>query len=121
MYETRDQPIISRRAFLGRMARHGGLALSLIVGSLAVGMIGYIGLAGLGPVDAFLNAAMLLGGMGPVSPLDDDAAKLFAGLFALYSGMVFLAVAAVMGAPLLHRVLHRFHLESSDGPAASPD
>lgn len=121
MYETRNQPKLSRRAFMGRMARHGGLALAIVVGSLAIGVAGYMGLAGLGPVDAFLNAAMLLGGMGPVSPLDNDAAKVFAGVFALYSGMVFLAVAAVLGAPLLHRLLHRFHLDAETPQAASSD
>lgn len=114
MYESRDEPLISRRAFALRLARHAFLALALLGGSLAIGIAGYVSLAHLGPIDAFLNAAMILGGMGPVDPLPDDGAKLFAGFYALYSGVVFLVVVGVVFAPILHRILHRFHLDSGD-------
>ena len=87
------------------------LGASLLAGSLAFGMVGYHDLEGLPWVDAFLNASMLLGGMGPVDMPHTEAGKLFAGLYALYSGMLFLVLAALILAPVFHRVLHRFHLE----------
>lgn len=95
------------------MLRHGAIAGGVLGGSLLIGILGYSVLDGLSPVDAFLNAAMILGGMGPVDPLRSDAAKLFAGLYALYSGVVFLLVAGLLFAPVVHRILHSFHLESS--------
>ena len=85
----------------------------LIVGSLAIGMAGYHWVAELGWVDAFENAAMLLGGMGPVGEVKGDRAKIFAGVFALYSGLVFLAVSAFALTPVFHYVLHRFHWEKN--------
>jgi hypothetical protein len=72
-------------------------------------------LAGLGPVDAFLNACMILGGMGPVDPLPNDAAKIFAGAYALYSGIFFLVIAGLIFGPFLHRVMHRLHLPDTTG------
>lgn len=95
-----------------RLARHSALSLVLLGGSLLLGVVGYMTLAHLRFVDAFLNAAMILGGMGPVDPLPDDAAKLFAGFYALYSGVIFLVVVGVVFAPILHRILHRLHLQS---------
>jgi hypothetical protein len=80
--------------------------------ALVIGVVGYMALADLSPVDAFLNASMILGGMGPVDPLNSDAAKIFAGLYALFSGIVFLVIAGVVLAPFLHRVLHRLHISS---------
>jgi hypothetical protein len=92
-----------------RLLRHSAAALGLLAGSLLIGMIGYVAFEDLSWVDAFLNASMLLGGMGPVDPPQTVAGKLFAGLYALYSGLVFIVTAAVLFAPILHRVLHRFH------------
>src|ERR1044072_5021818 len=112
-YEHHTQPLLSRRAFFIRWARHGVWAFALIVLSLLIGMIGYRTFAGCGWVDAFLNASMLLGGMGPVGELPTTSAKLFAGAYALYSGIVFLAIAALLLTPVFHRLLHRFHLEQS--------
>lgn len=86
----------------------------MLGGSLVLGVLGYMVLGHLDMVDAFLNAAMILGGMGPVDPLPDDAAKIFAGLYALYAGIVFLVVAGVVLAPILHRVLHYLHLEAEN-------
>jgi hypothetical protein len=83
----------------------------LVAGSLGLGMLGYHGIEGLPWVDAFLNASMLLGGMGPVDNPHSEAGKLFAGLYALYSGLLFLVLTAILLAPVFHRVLHRFHLE----------
>ena len=114
MYESFQQPMISRREFAWRFFRHTMVGLVLLVGSLFIGVAGYMGLAHLRLVDAFLNAAMILGGMGPVDVLSDDAAKWFAGLYALYSGVVFLVVVGVVFAPVLHRILHRLHIDTSD-------
>lgn len=103
------------------MGRHSAFAIALLGGSLLIGMAGYMGLAHLRLVDAFLNAAMILGGMGPVDVLSDDAAKLFAGVYALYSGVIFLVVVGVVFAPLLHRVLHRLHLDETDEADSASD
>jgi hypothetical protein len=111
-YEYRTQPPLTRPQFMRRLGQHGMYAAALVILSLVVGMIGYHLTAGLGWVDAFLNTSMLLGGMGPVAELRSTAAKLFAGVFALYSGLVFLAVAVVMLTPIFHRILHRFHWEA---------
>jgi hypothetical protein len=104
-------PPLSPREFAHHLARHGSYALLLIGVSLLLGMGGYHWIAHFSWIDAFLDACMLLGGMGPVGPLPSDGAKLFAGLFALYSGLVFLAVTALVLTPVFHRVLHRFHWE----------
>ena len=117
MYESYDEPLLSRTAFLGRVLRHVGIAVVALLISLSIGMAGYIGLAGLAPVDAFLNAAMILGGMGPVDPLTSDGAKVFAGFYALYCGTVFLVIAGLVLAPFLHRVLHRLNLDDDDDDA----
>jgi hypothetical protein len=87
------------------------LAMALLGVSLAIGMCGYHWLAPMDWVDAFLNAAMLLGGMGPVDPLTNDGAKLFAGMYALYCGVVFIATAGLVLAPVGSHILHRFHLD----------
>jgi hypothetical protein len=81
----------------------------LVIFSLRLGMWGYQHYEGLAPRDAFLNTAMLLGGMGPVNPPQTPDGKLFAGWFALYAGLVFLVVAGLLLAPVVHRILHRFH------------
>jgi hypothetical protein len=86
-------------------------ALALLLFSLALGTVGFWKLAGQAPIDALLNAAMLLGGMGPVGAIDSTAGKLFASVFALYAGLAFLGVGGILFAPIFHRMLHRFHLE----------
>jgi hypothetical protein len=111
MYEHKSQPPLDRRAFLRRLALHGGYAASLIAVSLVIGMAGYHWIAGYSWTDAFVDACMLLGGMGQVGALPTRGAKIFAGIFALYSGLVFLIVLGVLIIPLFHRVLHRFHWE----------
>jgi hypothetical protein len=93
-----------------RLLRHFGLASALVTSSLGIGIIGYHTFGGLSYVDSFLNASMILGGMGPVNPLSSDPAKIFAAIYALFSGMIFLVAASVLLAPVVHRFLHRFHL-----------
>lgn len=110
MYEHHTQPLLPRERFIRRVARHGGLSFLIISLSLAIGTLGYHVVARLDWVDAFLNASMILTGMGPVAPMATTGAKVFASIFALYSGVVFLAAVGVLVAPFLHRILHRFHL-----------
>ena len=114
MYERRTDPLISRRQFLARVARSGVLALLLAAFSLLIGMAGYHALENLSWLDAFLNAAMLLGGMGPVNTPATGGGKLFAGLYALYCGLVVIVATGVLLAPVAHRMLHKFHLQSAD-------
>lgn len=109
MFERRGQKPISRTSFLRRLLLQGLWALGLLLVSLAAGMIGYVALEHLSWIDAFLNAAMLLGGMGPVNPPQTTAGKLFAGVYALYAGLVFIVSAALLFTPVLHRVMHRLH------------
>lgn len=114
-YEKRGDKVLAWEHFVDRLIRHGIIAASLIAFSLGIGMVGYIVLDHLSVVDAFLNASMILGGMGPVAPIITTSGKLFAGFYALYSGLVFLVVAGLLLAPVVHRVLHRFHWEVSEG------
>ena len=111
MYESRSHPPISRRRFIGRVLRHVVAALALVGVSLAVGMAGYEHFEGLPWRDAFLNTAMIAGGMGPVDAPRTDGGKVFAGIYALYAGLVFIATAALLLAPVVHRVMHKFHWE----------
>jgi hypothetical protein len=97
------------------MGRHALLTLAWVAASLGIGVLGYRGLEGMSTIDALLNASMILGGMGPVGELHTAAGKLFASAYALYSGMGFLVAAAVLFSPVIHRVLHRFHLPAGDG------
>ena len=113
LYERRTQPPLTRRQFVRRLLRHGGYAAVLIAISLAIGTGGYMIFAGDSAIDAFLNASMLLGGMGPVGLLTSNSAKIFAALFALYSGLVFLVVAGLLIAPVFHRLIHRFHWDET--------
>jgi len=109
MYESRQQRPLARADFARRLAAHAAAASLLMLASLLVGMVGYHVFERLVWVDAFLNAAMLLGGMGPVNPPQSDAGKLFAGCYALYAGLVFIVTAGLMFTPILHRLMHRFH------------
>jgi len=110
MYEHRNMPLLHWRLFLGRMVKHVLAAFALVSGTLWFGMAGYHWLEGLSWLDSYVNAAMLLGGMGPVTELHTQAGKLFAGGYALFAGIVFLVGVGVVFAPVLHRAMHRFHL-----------
>jgi hypothetical protein len=116
MYERRTQTLISRRAFMARLLRHASAALLMVLVSLGIGMFGYMHYEQLAWRDAFLNSAMLLGGMGPVDAPKTDGGKVFAGLYALYAGLVFLIVASVLLAPVVHRAMHRFHWQQDTSP-----
>jgi len=109
LYEVKSDPPLLRKFFARRMCIHGLIASGIITFSVALGMAGYCGFEHLGPLDGFLNTAMLLGGMGPVNAPVTPAGKLFAGFFALYAGLVFIVTAALLFTPLLHRLMHRFH------------
>ena len=112
LFERHNEKLLSRRKFLIRLLKFGLISVVLILVSLVIGMAGYHIFEGLSWVDAFLNAAMLMGGMGPVNALQTDAGKIFAGVYALYCGMVLLIAVGIFAVPILHRFLHHFHLES---------
>ncbi|TMH44809.1 MAG: hypothetical protein E6H56_01195 [Betaproteobacteria bacterium] len=111
MYERHGQPLLSRRLFVRRVVRSLAAGALIITVSLSVGMLGYHWLENMRWIDAFANAAMILSGMGPLEPLKTDGGKLFAGLYAIYSGLAVILIAGVVFAPVVHRFLHRFHLE----------
>lgn len=111
MYEHRSKPLISRDRFIRRVTFHVLLAFGIITLSLAIGIAGYVGFEDMAFIDALLNASMLLGGMGPVGELHTTMGKLFASFYSLFSGIVFLVAAGIIVAPLIHRFLHRFHLD----------
>lgn len=121
MFEHRRQPLLSRAAFIRRLAIYASIALGMVLFSLAIGIIGYHVFAGFSWIDATVNAAMILGGMGPVNELTTDAGKLFAAAYALFSGIVFLLSFAVILAPILHRFMHRFHLEIDSRESRTKD
>ena len=107
-------PLVSLKAHRRRVMSAGVVGVGLIGLSLAAGMVGYMTFEGLGFVDAFVNAAMILSGMGPLHNPESVAGKVFAGIYALYSGFAVLAIAAVMFAPVIHRVFHRLHIADTD-------
>lgn len=113
LYEKRSQPLLPRRVFIQRYLAHAAIAGGVILGSLVIGILGYHFLEGLGWIDSILNASMILGGMGPVNPLQTNAGKLFASAYALFSGMIFLVISGILFAPLFHRFLHYFHYEET--------
>lgn len=109
-FERHHQRLAPFRVFAGRLIRNGLVAALMVGVSLAFGIAGYRGFEGMGWIDAFANAAMILSGMGPLSPLTTDAGKLFAGLYAIYSGVVLVFSTTLLLAPVLHRLLHHFHI-----------
>jgi hypothetical protein len=114
MYERRHHPLASRRVYLRRVASNILLGSGIIALSLLCGVLGYKHLEHLSWVDALLNASMIMGGMGPVDVMKTVAGKLFASFYALYSGFVLLLTAGIILAPVVHRLMHRFHCEISD-------
>lgn len=109
------KPLPSRAHFARRLARSVAIALGIILISLFIGMAGYHGFEGLSWLDAFLNASMILAGMGPVAELHTAGGKLFAGCYAIFSGVMLLTSVAVLLSPVLHRFMHRMHLEIDPG------
>jgi hypothetical protein len=110
-YESQHQPLLSRRAFAERLGLNFLVASGLIGLSLLAGMAGYHHFEGMDWIDTFVNAAMILSGMGPLTPPQTWGGKLFAGLYALYSGLALLLATGIVLTPVIHRMLHRFHLE----------
>lgn len=119
MFEHRRQTLLPKAAYYLRLLRHALLALVIIAAALGIGVLGYHGFEGLSWVDAIVNAAMILGGMGPVSELHTVGGKLFAAGYALFSGLLFLVVAGVLFAPVVHRFLHKFHLDGEEQTEAA--
>ena len=113
MYEHRAKPLLPRHKFFTRLARHAAFALALIGVALVIGMLGYHVLENMNWIDSFANASMILSGMGPLGELKTSAGKIFAGCYALFSGVAFLTSVGVVFAPVFHRFLHKFHLESA--------
>lgn len=111
MFEHRSQPLLDRRAFLRRLVSSSVLGLGLVVLSLYIGMLGYHVFERLTWIDSFLNASMILGGMGPIEQPQTYAGKLFAGIYALYCGLAVILVAGIIFAPVVHRLIHKFHVE----------
>lgn len=114
MFESRHEPLAARHIFLWRFLRYFIGAALLVGSSLGAGILGYHYIAEMSWIDSVLNASMILGGMGPVAPLESDAAKLFASAYALFSGLVAITVMGMVLAPLAHRALHLFHLDEDD-------
>ena len=112
-YETKHEPLLTRGQFAARVLRTLGVASLLIGMSLLAGMVGYHFFEGMAWIDAFANASMILSGMGPLDQPKTWGGKLFAGLYALYSGLALIVAAGILFAPFFHRLLHRFHLEES--------
>ena len=110
MYEHHKQPLASREVFARRLALNGLIGFLLLGFSLLIGILGYHFLENLSWIDSLLNASMILGGMGPVNPMQTNAGKIFASFYAIYSGVVLLASVGVLATPIFHRFLHYFHL-----------
>lgn len=115
MYEHHSEPLLPPSRFLIRVLRHGGVALLLLMGSLLIGILGYHWTEGLSWIDSLLNASMILGGMGPVDTLRTVPGKIFASAYSLFAGILFLVVAGILVVPVVHRFLHKLHLEKRGG------
>jgi hypothetical protein len=116
MFERRHEPLAPPHVFRRRVSTNLAIGIGLVILSLGAGMAGYICIEGLAPMDAFLNAAMLLSGMGPLYSPVTDSGKLFAGVYAIYCGFAVLVIAAIIFAPMVHRLMHHFHLVEDETP-----
>jgi hypothetical protein len=111
MFEHKSEPLLPQQLFIRRLAIFFVIAIAILLASLGIGMLGYHFFEGLGWIDSLLNAAMILGGMGPVNLLQTSGGKIFASCYALFAGVVFLVVAGVLFAPLFHRFFHTLNLD----------
>jgi ABC-type microcin C transport system permease subunit YejE len=111
-FEPRAHKVVSRFRFAQRMAIAVGLWLAITLVGLAIGVAGYMGTEGMSLTDAYVNAAMILSGMGPVGELKTTLGKVFAGSYAIFSGLIIVIASGFVLAPLFHRVLHKFHVEA---------
>jgi hypothetical protein len=114
MFEHHAKPLLPRRIFYRRVVRNVLIGVAFIAVSLGIGMAGYHHFEKMSWLDAFVNASMLLSGMGPVGTLQTDGGKMFAGGYALFSGLALVAAIGIIFAPVFHRFLHKFHLEDSE-------
>ncbi len=122
MYERRHQRLAPLGVFIRRIVSSLGIALGMIAVALSIGISGYHWIAGFNWIDSLLESSMILAGMGPVNSLTTDGAKLFASLYALFSGLVFIGIMGVVLTPAAHRLLHKFHLESNGvGDGSAPE
>ena len=112
-FENRSRPLLTKMDFYIRVLRYTGFSFVLIIASLIIGVLGYHYLNDLDWLDALVNASMILTGMGPVDPLKNDAAKWFASFYAIFSGVAFLSIVAVFFSPIVHRFLHKHHLDET--------
>jgi hypothetical protein len=113
-FERRGQRLISRHRFAARMLMAVGLWFILAAVGLAIGMAGYAGFEGMSLADSYVNAAMILSGMGPMGELKTTAGKVFAGSYAIFSGLLIVIATGFVLAPIFHRLLHHFHVETRD-------
>jgi hypothetical protein len=113
MFEHKSHPLLPVHLFYKRLFFSALVGLALVAVSLAVGMWGYHYFEGMRWIDAFVNAAMILSGMGPLLPIVTSGGKIFAGIYAIYSGIALISIAGIIFAPVFHRFLHRFHMEQS--------
>ena len=113
-YERRGDKLAPRTIFIKRIIGALGVAVALILVALLIGIAGYRFIAGFNWIDSLLEASMILGGMGPVKELHDDASKIFASIYALFSGLVVLALMGIMLSPVVHRIMHKFHVADED-------
>jgi hypothetical protein len=120
MFEHKSDPVLARSLFIRRLAASTALGMALVVVSLGAGMVGYRTIEGLSWVDAFLNASMLLGGMGPMEHDRDAAGKIFEGLYALYCGLAVITVSAIIFAPVIHRFMHKLHADEPENQEPTP-
>jgi len=111
MFEKKNEKVVVLSVFVKRMILHVALATILIMLALLMGIVGYHWVAGLSWIDSILNASMILGGMGPVNVLTTVAGKIFASMYALFSGLFFIGIMGVVLTPVVHRMLHTFHVE----------
>src|SRR5580700_494703 len=110
----RMKPLLPRKVYLQRLVRNACMGVGVIFGSLFIGMLGYHHFEKMGWIDAFVNAAMILSGMGPVATLQTDGGKIFAGCYALFSGIALITILGIIFAPVIRRFLHKYHLEFMD-------
>jgi hypothetical protein len=113
-YERRHDELAPRSVFIKRLLAAEGFALGLIAVALMIGIAGYHFIAGFQWLDSLLEASMILGGMGPIKELPNDGAKVFASIYALFSGLIFIGVMGIVLSPVVHRIMHKFHVDEKD-------
>lgn len=113
-YERHHDKLAPRSVFIKRLVAAEGFALALIATALIIGIAGYHYIAGFQWLDSLLEASMILGGMGPIKELPNDGAKVFASIYALFSGLIFIGVMGLVLSPVVHRIMHKFHVDEKD-------